>query len=236
MSQSYKLTLIIRRYDPDEEKSWDQTYEMEAGGILRFVDLFRRINVEQDATLAWTSSCEHGQCGDCSVKINGRPMLSCELLVENAMNLFGTTRFRIEPVTVASVVRDLVVDWEEAYNRIHRAKPYVIRPIELPPGVTELQISPAEIARYEDATRCINCFCCATACISTHRNFIGPNAAMASVIRLMDSREQEKDERLRLLYSEEGVYRCHTSKACTHVCPKKIDVAHFIAVAKEGAF
>jgi succinate dehydrogenase / fumarate reductase iron-sulfur subunit len=163
-------------------------------------------------------------------------MLACELLVENAVALFGTTRFRIEPVTVAPVVRDLVVDWEQAYERVHRAKPYVIRPIEPPPGVAELQISPKEIARYEDATRCINCFCCATACISTHRNFIGPNAAMASVVRLMDIREEEKDERLALLYSEEGVYRCHTSKACTHVCPKKIDVAHFIALAKEGAF
>jgi succinate dehydrogenase/fumarate reductase-like Fe-S protein len=37
-----------------------------------------------------------------------------------------------------------------------------------------------------------------------------------------------------LLYSEEGVYRCHTSKACSFVCPKEIDVAHFIALAKSG--
>ena len=134
MSQTYQLTLTIRRYDPDGDKSRDQTYEMEAGAILRFVDLFRRINVEQDATLAWASSCEHGQCGSCSVQVNGRPMLACELLVENAVALFGTTRFRIEPVTVAPVVRDLVVDWEQAYERVHRAKPYVIRPIEPPPG------------------------------------------------------------------------------------------------------
>jgi succinate dehydrogenase / fumarate reductase iron-sulfur subunit len=133
------------------------------------------------------------------------------------------------------VVRDLVVDWEKAYERVHRAKPYVIRPIE-PPAGSELRISPKDLARYEDATRCISCFCCATVCISTHRSFIGPNAVVASVIRLMDVREEEKDERLALLYSEEGVYRCHTSKACTHVCPKKIDIAHFIALAKEGAF
>jgi len=52
----------------------------------------------------------------------------------------------------------------------------------------------------------------------------------------MDPREEEKGERLDLLYSEEGIYRCHTSKACSHVCPKKIDVAHFIALAKEGNF
>ena len=57
---------------------------------------------------------------------------------------------------------------------------------------------------------------------------------MASIVRLMDLREQAKSERKRLLYSEEGVYRCHTSKACSFVCPKEIDVAHFIALAKSG--
>ncbi|MGD9134074.1 MAG: hypothetical protein PVF78_10535, partial [Desulfobacterales bacterium] len=53
-------------------------------------------------------------------------------------------------------------------------------------------------------------------------------------VRLMDSRERAKSERKKLLYSEEGVYRCHTSKACSFVCPKEIDVAHFIALAKSG--
>ncbi len=58
---------------------------------------------------------------------------------------------------------------------------------------------------------------------------------MASIVRLMDLREQAGGERKKLLYSEEGVYRCHTSKACSFVCPKEIDVAHFIALAKSGA-
>jgi succinate dehydrogenase / fumarate reductase iron-sulfur subunit len=57
---------------------------------------------------------------------------------------------------------------------------------------------------------------------------------MASIVRLMDLREQAKSERKKLLFSEEGVYRCHTSKACSFVCPKEIDVAHFIALAKSG--
>jgi succinate dehydrogenase / fumarate reductase iron-sulfur subunit len=236
MPKSYSLTLIIKRFDPETSNSRLQTYKLESGPILRFVDLFRKINVEQDATLAWASSCEHAQCGSCSVKVNGKPLLACELLVENAVILFGTTTFKIEPVTVAPVIRDLVVDWEKAYERVHRAKPYLIKPKELPPGMTEHRISPQEIARYENATRCINCFCCAEACISGSRNFIGPNAALASIVRMMDTRETEKNERLDLLYSEEGLYRCHTSKACSHVCPKKIDVAHFMALAKEGAF
>jgi succinate dehydrogenase / fumarate reductase iron-sulfur subunit len=50
----------------------------------------------------------------------------------------------------------------------------------------------------------------------------------------MDPREQEKQERLKILYSDQGVYRCHSSQACSFVCPKQIDVANFIALAKEG--
>jgi succinate dehydrogenase / fumarate reductase iron-sulfur subunit len=57
---------------------------------------------------------------------------------------------------------------------------------------------------------------------------------LASIVRLMDPREREKEERLKLIYSAEGVYRCHSSRACSFVCPKEIDVAHFIALAKEG--
>jgi succinate dehydrogenase / fumarate reductase iron-sulfur subunit len=170
------------------------------------------------------------------VKINGKPMLACELLVENAVQHFRTTVFQVEPLTVAPVVRDLVIDLEKAYEKVHKAKPFIIEAKEKIDQDNAYPISPREIEHYVDATRCINCFCCASACMSSHRSFIGPNAVMASVVRLMDPRERAKDERLKLLYSEAGVYRCHTSRACSFVCPKEIDVAHFIALAKEGRF
>ena len=236
MKKTYDITLKVKRYDPDSEKTWVQDYHLAAGRVLRFTDLFRKVNNETDPTLAWNSSCEHAQCGTCAVKVNGKPLLACELLVENAVAHFRTTVFRVEPITVASVVRDLVVDLEEAYKRVYKAKPYIIEPAENPNKGDEYQIIPRDLERYLEATRCINCFCCATACISTHKGFLGPNAVMASIIRLMDPREQSKKERLDVLYSEEGVYRCHTSKACSFVCPKEIDVAHFIALAKEGRF
>jgi succinate dehydrogenase/fumarate reductase iron-sulfur protein len=234
MQETYEIVLKIRRYDPENDRSWIQNYPLETGRILRFTDLFRKINRELDPTLAWNSSCEHGQCGTCSVKINGQPMLACELLVENAVEDFETTEFFIEPLTIAPVVRDLIVDFDKAYERIHKIKPYIIQPAENPDSGNEYKISPRHLERYVDATRCINCFCCATACISSHHNFLGPNAVMASIVRLMDPREEAIKERNALLYSEEGVYRCHTSKACSFVCPKEIDVAHFIALAKSG--
>ena len=128
MAKEFKITLQIKRYDPEEKRSWLQAYNLEAGRIQRFVDLFRQINDEQDPTLAWNSSCEHGQCGTCSVKVNGKPLLACELLVENAVQYFQTRAFTIEPLNVAPVVRDLVIDLTSAYERIDRIEPYIIRP------------------------------------------------------------------------------------------------------------
>lgn len=234
MKQIYNITLKIKRYDPDSRKSWVQNYELEARKILRFTDVFRKINNELDQTLAWNSSCEHAQCGTCAVKVNGKPLLACELLVENAVAYFGTTLFKVEPITVAPVIRDLIVDIEQAYQKVEKIKPYIIEPMQNPNAANEYLIRPRELERYVDATRCINCFCCATVCISSHKSFLGPNAIMASIVRLMDPREKAKKEREALLYSEEGVYRCHTSKACSFVCPKEIDVAYFIALAKSG--
>jgi succinate dehydrogenase / fumarate reductase iron-sulfur subunit len=230
----FNLTLKIHRYDPDRQRYWIQDYEMEAGRILRFVDLFRKINDEQDPTLAWPSSCEHGQCGSCSVRVNGKPLLACELLVENAVDAFNTTTFEIEPLNVAPVVRDLVIDTTRAYERVDRVKPYIIEPVDPDAEGKTNSISPQELDRYVEATRCINCFCCSAACISSHNTFLGPNAMLSTIVRVMDPREHDKEQRLKILYSEQGVYRCHTSRACSFVCPKEIDVAHFIAMAKQG--
>ncbi len=233
MTTLYDLTLNIFRADSDDGPRY-QTYKIQAGPIMRFVDLLRMINDEQDPTLTWNSSCEHGQCGTCSMKINGRPMLACELLVERGVKLFGTTVFTLDPLEVAPVVRDLVIDSDEAYERVNSVKPYIIDPLPQGQGGEEHQINPDQLEQYVDATRCINCFCCASACISSHRTFLGPNAMLASIVRVLDPREQEKDARFKTIYSDQGVYRCHTSKACSHVCPKEIDVAHFIALAKKG--
>ncbi len=233
-SDAIDITLKIHRYDPEKKETWIQTYQVKAGPIMRFVDLLRKINNEQDPTLAWSSSCEHGQCGSCSMKINGKPVLACELLVVNAVEQFGTTTFVLEPLDAAPVVRDLVVDMEDAYKRVERVKPYIINPEPPPKGKEEHVIEPKLLERYIDATRCINCFCCASACIASNRNFLGPNAMLALIARIMDPREKEKKERYDCLYSEEGVYRCHSSRACSFVCPKEIDIAHFIAMAKSG--
>lgn len=234
MSRSYELTLKILRFDPKKKTPHYQSYRVSAGPIMRFVDLLRMINDEQDPTLTWNSSCEHGQCGTCSMKINGKPMLACDLLVGKAVEYFQTTAFTLEPLEIAPTIRDLVIDSDSAYERVDRVKPYIIDPLPPAEHDEEHQVSPDDLDLYVDATRCINCFCCVSACISSHKTFLGPNAMLASIVRYLDSREQEKKQRLETIFSEKGVYRCHSSQSCSHVCPKEIDVAHFMALAKKG--
>lgn len=48
--------------------------------------------------------------------------------------------------------------------------------------------------------------------------------------------KKKKKERLKILYSDQGLYRCHSSQACSFVCPKEINVSHFMALAKAGEF
>jgi len=236
MSDIIELNLAIRRFDPDSGRSWLQKYQLRVSPILRLVDVLRKINSEQDPTLAWSSSCEHGQCGSCSVKINGKPLLACELLAGNAVSMFGSNSLLIEPITAAPVERDLVVNLEQAYRKVEKVKPFIIDPSAGKRQGQEYRVVSRDMDPYVEATRCINCFCCSTACISSHESFLGPNAIMASVIRLMDRRERARQERLQMLYSDAGVYRCHSSHACSHVCPKGIDVAHYVALAKAGRF
>ena len=142
MPDTFDLSLNIYRHDPDTNRSWYQKYQVKAGPIMRFVDILRSINDEQDPTLTWNSSCEHGQCGTCSMKINNKPMLACELLVENAVTYFNTTTFTIEPLEVAPVVRDLAIDTDVAYERVNRVKPYVIEPPTIAEDGEEHPINP----------------------------------------------------------------------------------------------
>ena len=160
-----------------------------------------------------------------------RPILGLFCCYYSWLTWFDHKSLDISPVDLA-----LIIHIEKAYERLDAVKPYIIEPKPLNRNNKVHSISPKRLDQYINATRCINCFCCASACISSHRNFLGPNAMLAAIIRMMDPREMNKKDRKKVIYSEQGVYRCHTSRACSFICPKEIDVAHFIALAKAGHF
>jgi len=79
----------------------------------------------------------------------------CELLVQNAIQQFKTTTFTLKPLTIAPVLRDLIVDLARAYERVHKAKPYIIEPAETPrremnleyrPGLLNVMLRPLDVS------------------------------------------------------------------------------------------
>jgi succinate dehydrogenase / fumarate reductase iron-sulfur subunit len=52
----------------------------------------------------------------------------------------------------------------------------------------------------------------------------------------LDSRDEGAAEREGEIFSDHGVYRCHFAGACSHVCPKGVDPALAIQLAKKDAF
>lgn len=57
----------------------------------------------------------------------------------------------------------------------------------------------------------------------TSSSYLGPAALLKSYRFLVDTRDAVPDERLDIIESENGVWRCHTQFNCVEVCPKKLN-------------
>src|ERR687894_1111807 len=79
-----KLTVKIRRYDPeiDAPPRWE-TYQVEADGMDRVLDVLHGIKWNHDESLGLRRSCAHGVCGSDAMRINGTNGLAGKILVKN---------------------------------------------------------------------------------------------------------------------------------------------------------
>ena len=104
------------------------------------------------------------------------------------------------------------------------------------PSGGERRQSPEERERYDDTTKCILCAACTTACPITWTNeeFVGPAAIVNAHRFIFDSRDQGGGERLRILNTRSGVWRCRTVFNCTDACPRGIKVTDAIEQVKRA--
>lgn len=96
----------IYRYDPTvDTEPYYQSYDVQvnAGDRMTVMELLLYISENLDGTLSFFShsACQHGICGRCAVRYNGKPCLACEKVLDG-------TDATIEPVR-QPVVKDLVV-------------------------------------------------------------------------------------------------------------------------------
>ena len=225
-----EYTLRIKRYNPEiDVKPHFEEYKVEASPTDRVLDALNEIKWHQDGTLTYRRSCAHGVCGSDAMRINGRNRLACKVLMQDLGK-----RITIEPLIGFKVIKDMVVDMDQFFGAYKSVKPYLIA--DEAPGAGERLQSPEQRERFEDTTKCILCASCTTACPITWTNesFVGPAAIVNAHRFIFDSRDQGAADRLRILNSQSGVWRCRTVFNCTDACPRGIEVTKAIEEVKRA--
>ena len=223
------LHMKIRRYNPEKDKMpWWGEYDIEVAGADRVLDALHEVKWHHDGSLTLRRSCAHGVCGSDAMRINGRNMLACKVLVQDFKGAIV-----VEPLLGFRVIKDLIVDFEPFFAQYRSVLPFLIND-EAPPTEERLQ-SPAQRARFDDTTKCILCACCTTACpvFWSDTQYVGPAAIVQAHRFIFDSRDEGREERLEILNEKSGVWKCRTIFNCTEACPRGIEVTRAIGEIKQ---
>ena len=228
-----KVILKIERYAPESGADPEfREYTVEVDPTDRLLDALIQVKQYQDGTLGFRKSCAHGVCGSDAMRINGRDGLACKTLIRDVAEQDGDV-VEIRPLRHFPVQRDLIVDQAAFFDRFKAVRPFLINP-EPPPEKERLQ-SPEERAAFDDATNCILCASCYSACpVPEDRpGFLGP-AAIAQAYRFnTDSRDRGFGDRLGVLDHPDGVCAFRNHFECTRCCPRLIKVTKRINQSKQ---
>lgn len=229
------LTVKIQRYNPetDAEPHWE-TYQVEADPMDRALDLLNHIKWHVDGSLTFRKSCAHGICGSDAMQINGENKLACSVLVQDLVGDKGGT-IMFAPLPASPVIKDLTIDQTGFFEKYRAVMPWLVN--TTPPPEKERRQSPEQHAVIEDATKCIMCGACTHSCPSTWADpdYLGPAAMLKAFRYTFDSRDHGTEDRLEIVDSKDGLWKCYTIFNCVEACPKGIDITRWLSALKRKA-
>lgn len=230
-----KVTFRIQRYNPEKDaKPYFQDYTLDnLEGTYRVLDALHDIKWKIDGTLTFRRSCAHGMCGSDGMKINGKNTLACSLLLQDIKGIGDGKVVTIEPLPYLPVVKDLVIEMTDFFNKYELVKPYLIT--KTPPPEMERYQSNEDAELLMESTKCIMCACCTTSCPSlwSNENYLGPAAILKGYRFAFDTRDEGAQEHMEALDSADGIWRCHTIFNCVEACPKNINITWHISQLKK---
>ena len=231
MAAEPTITLTVARYRPEQEAEPSrQSYTIPYREDMVVLDALNYIKHYVDGSLSFRWSCRMGICGSCGMNVNGTPTLTCEAFLRN----FYPREIVVEPLPNFPVIRDLVIDMSDFMHKLSAVKPWIIREHEKPLSAGEYLQTEEQIDAYHQYSACINCMLCYAACpvYALEPEFLGPAAIALARRYNLDSRDQGKIERLRVLATSEGIWDCTFVGECSVVCPKNVDPAKAIQQSK----
>lgn len=184
-----------------------------------------------DHSIAVRYSCRQASCGSCGMQINGKPSLACYTKISELNSNVVT----VEPMHNFPIIRDLAVDFKQMFATHKKMKPYIVREdSEITAGTKEFLQTPEDVEKYLQFSYCIKCGLCNSSCptMATDSSFIGPQGLAQAYRYVADNRDDGKKERLKIIDDSHGIWRCHFSGSCSHVCPKGVDPAMAIQLLR----
>jgi fumarate reductase iron-sulfur subunit len=226
------ITVHVNRYRPEQDDApWRQSYEVPYHHDMSVLEALGYIKDHLDPSLSHRWSCRMAICGSCGVMIDDEPKLSCKTFLRDYVE---RGELQVRALDNFPIERDLIGDISGFIDHLETVKPYILREQEKPTSEGEYLQTPVQMARYSSFSQCINCGLCYAACPQFGRNpdFLGPAALTLAQRYNLDSRDEGKDERMRYLNAEEGVWSCTFVGYCSEVCPKDVDPAAAINQGK----
>lgn len=223
-----EIALTVLRYDPKESgEPYYQTFTVKATKDTTVLDALFQALENQDHSLAFRYSCRSAVCGSCAMFINGWHRLACSTLISQVGR-----DIIVQPLPHMPIIKDLVVDLTLFFEKYEVVKPYVVPTRPLPEK--EWIQSPKDRRKIDLSTDCIMCAACYSSCPSvwTGKKYLGPAALLQAYRFAADSRDGIIRDRLGVVGSEDGLWRCHTIFNCTEACPKSLNPARFIETLK----
>jgi len=229
------VKLDIYRRNPElSEEGRRQVYSVEVEPTDRILDALMYIAGNVDGTLAFRKSCAHGICGSDAMRISGKERLACKTLIREVAKNAGDV-ITIDPLSNMKIQKDLMVNQTEFFTKFRSVEPF-LKPWGAPPEFAEYVQSPEARELIDEATKCINCGACYSACpvLTANPNFIGPATLVAAARFCFDSRDKGLAERLKILNHPDAVWPCENHFNCSRVCPRSIRVTRLINLLKRA--
>ncbi len=243
MSNKNIVYLRIKRQNSPKDKPYWENFSLEFNKNDTLLALL--IKIENDpktssgketTPIHHEYNCKEEICGTCTVRINGKPTMSCSTLVINLPVSSMEKPIIIEPLEKFPVIRDLTVNRSSIFQSLTSVRNWVETDDFFGPPLKYAQNEQIEMYSY---SKCINCGSCYDSCPRTEKSsksYLGP-AAIAQVVKMCIHPRGKIDRKARLeaIMGNNGVSKCGKALICEEVCPKSVPLVRSIGRANREA-
>ena len=210
-----------------------RTYEVPRQESQSVLDVVTHIQRNIDATLSYRFACRVGMCGACAMTVNGVARWTCRTHVAKVAK---GNAIQIAPLANLPVVKDLVTDMREFFDKAARALGRFVPSATRKDSFARVASDSPERVAIDAGIECIGCGVCYASCdvVSWNPDYLGPAALNRAWTLVNDMRDGARRERLAAVAGDAGCHACHTHLSCSERCPKNITPTASIAGLKRA--